>query len=132
MSPLAKLIETLLLKGCTRHLVEEAIVQEWKEGPSPSKEQIDAGYAECVEAWIDNATKESPDAIRAYHIRLRKYLYQKSMQINDFKSCLAILGDLAKLQHQYAHQVNRKKENQKEESEVNRYLRVIHDKSGRR
>jgi hypothetical protein len=125
MSPLAQFIEGLLLKGCTRHLVQEAIEKEYPEDPKPGKELVDAAYVECVDAWVKNAG-EDPDTIHAFHIRSRKFLYQKSLQINDYKTCLAILKDLAELEKQYGHQIKKAKEAENEETEVRKYLEVIH------
>ena len=128
MSPLAEMIEGLLLKGCTRHLVDAAIDQETKTEPKPTKAEIDAAYAECLDTWVNNAA-EDPDKVQAFHLRSRRYLYQKSMQINDFKTCLAILKDLAKLEQAYEHQrkgTGKPEGPNSESEEETQYLRLIH------
>jgi hypothetical protein len=127
MSPLAEMIEGLLLKGCTRHLVDAAIDQECKTEPKPTKAEIDAAYAECLDTWVNTAEDDS-DKVHAFHLRSRRYLYQRSMQINDFKTCLAILKDLAKLEQAYEHQKKTIKDNEEEQTEEGHYLRLIHGK----
>ena len=124
MSPLAQTIEALLLKGCTRHLVDAAIQAEAKES-KPSKDEIDGAYAECVDAWVKNAG-EAKERIHAFHIRARRYLYQKSHSLNDFKTCLAILKDLAELEKAYEYQKKAIQKTEEEDSEVDSLLKVIH------
>jgi len=67
----------------------------------PAAQDIDRAYAEILESWIQDA-EQNRDDIYAFHVRLRKHLYQKSYALNDFKTCLAIAGDLEKLQSAYA------------------------------
>jgi hypothetical protein len=127
MTPLATMVEGLLLKGCTRHLIEAAIEKEWTGEPRPTGAEIDGAYAECVDAWVGNASEES-GSVHAYHIRARKFLYQKSLVINDYKTALSILKDLAKLEKAYEHQRKKIQEAEEEQSEEGHYLRLIHGK----
>jgi hypothetical protein len=125
MTSLSQMIEGLLLRGCQRHLVNAALELDWPTDPKPTKEEIDAAYAECLDAWIRNAG-EDKEKIHAFHIRTRMYLYQKSHTLNDFKTCLAILKDLAALQRAYEHQTKAREKADEENSEVNKLLTVIH------
>jgi hypothetical protein len=107
---LSILIEAALLRGATRAIVDAELQKVSAESgtPMPTREEVDAAYASCVERWIVDA-EQDPGGIYAYHVRLRKHLYQKSYVLNDFKTCLAIAADLAKLQNQYAAKIQERK-----------------------
>jgi len=108
---LPSLIEAALLQGATRNVVEEQIHRAATAAGAtmPDRGAIDACYAEIVDRWIADAERE-PDEIYAYHVRLRKRLYQRSYNLNDFKTCLSIAESLAKLEATHAEQVRKAKE----------------------
>lgn len=96
---LAQVIEAALLKGATRTVVEAELIRRAAANATtpPTPTEIDAAYAEIVDRWVADAD-EDPEKTFAYHKRMRKHLYQKSFSLNDFKTCLAIAADLAKLE----------------------------------
>lgn len=108
---LVALVEAALLQGATRPVVEEEIRRNATASQieMPDIATIDATYAKIVERWITDAERE-PEEIYAYHIRLRKHLYQRSYNLNDFKTCLAIAESLAKLQKTHEERVRKAEE----------------------
>src|SRR5579885_2750958 len=96
-------IEGMLLQGMTRDMVEFTLYGEAiKAGVEPpSPQAITDAYAAIAERWVNDASSD-PKEINGFHIRAWKHLYAKSYKLNDFKTCLQILADLAKIQHQYA------------------------------
>ena len=124
MSPLAEMINELLLKNSPRPVVEAAIATEWKEGPVPTREEIDCAYAECVAGW-GRTVETDPAKIYAFHIHSRRLLYREAFQARDFRACLAILKDQARLEKAYELQIEKAHEEEKEDREVRQYLEVI-------
>ena len=99
------------MQGATRAVIEAELRKQSKETGTamPARAAIDRAYALCLDRWITDAEQESA-AIYAYHVRLRKHLYQKAYVLNDFKTCQHIAADLAKLQNQYAELVKKQKQ----------------------
>jgi hypothetical protein len=99
---LKTMIEAALLKGATRAFIEAELFKhaEATQTPAPLPAEIDAAYALILNDWIDDANPDEEKAF-AYHVRIRKHLYQKSFHLNDFKSCLAIADNLAKLEDRH-------------------------------
>jgi hypothetical protein len=104
-------IEAALLQGATRKVVEEELQRTATaaEAPMPDAATIDAAYASIVEHWIADSER-SPDESFAYHVRLRKHLYQRSYHLNDFKTCLAIAESMAKLVAKHEERLRKEKE----------------------
>jgi hypothetical protein len=99
---LATMIEAAILRGATRAVIEAELLKQSTETktPAPTAEEINAAYAIIVNGWIEDANQTEENAY-AYHVRIRKHLYQKSFHLNDFKSCLAIADNLAKLEDKH-------------------------------
>jgi hypothetical protein len=99
---LCEMIESALLKGATRAVIEIELERQAKTNgqPIPTKAEINEAYAEIVEHWISDANQDE-EKIYAYHVRIRKHLYQKSFALNDFKTCLAIASDLAAIEDRH-------------------------------
>lgn len=106
---LAEIIESALLKGATRAVINLELARQAQANGTtpPSQEEINAAYATIVERWIEDAN-QSEEKSYAYHVRLRKSLYQKSFALNDFKTCLAVAADLAGVEER--HRVHLAKE----------------------
>lgn len=100
---LIDLVEAGLLRGTTRAVLDRNIKETFEKAGkrAPSAAKINEAYAQAVDRWIADAETDE-QAIYAYHVRVRKHLYQRSYTINDFKTCMAIMNDLAKLQNQYS------------------------------
>ena len=128
MSPLAEMINELLLKGSPRPVVEAAITAKLGAEPLPTEQEVDRAYSECVESWVRTVETGDPDKIYAFHIQSRQLLYREAFQDRDFRACLAILKDLAKLEKSYEYQ-RKRIQNTEEESEEGHYLRLIHGKN---
>ena len=105
LPPLWALVESAILAGGTRPIVEHRVAEQCAAAsePPPSPADIDRAYVKIVDRWISDAAADD-EQVHAYHVRLRQHLYQRAYQLNDFKTCLAIAGDLAKLQSQYNRQ----------------------------
>lgn len=97
---LIAIVHQLLMHGAARWQIEQAVCEQFRDAPQPTKEQIDAAYAACVENWVNDADQD-PDHIHAYHLALRKSLLSKAITINDYPTAARIAQDLAKLQDQY-------------------------------
>jgi hypothetical protein len=99
---LCEMIESALLKGATRAVIEIELARQAQANgqPCPTAEEINAAYAEIVEHWITDANQDE-EKIYAYHVRIRKHLYQKSFALNDFKTCLAVASDLAAIEDRH-------------------------------
>lgn len=100
---LAAEVHDLIMIGAARWQVDAELKRRARDAnqPVPSKDAIDAAYAEAVERWLADAD-QAPDEIHAYHIALRKSLIARSVQINDYPTAARIAADLGKLQDQYA------------------------------
>jgi hypothetical protein len=101
-TPLIEIVEQALLQGAHRDQLDRAVAQYAEKNALPPFDAaaINAAYADCLNRWII-AADESEAQITAYHVRIRKHLYQKSHVLNDFKTCLAIQKDLADIQGKY-------------------------------
>jgi hypothetical protein len=99
---LEEIIESALLKGATRAVIELELSRRATTSgvQGPSAEEINAAYAHIVERWVADGGQDEEKSF-AYHVRLRKHLYQKSFALNDFKTCLAIAADLAALEERH-------------------------------
>jgi hypothetical protein len=99
---LEEIIESALLKGATRGLIDLELNRRaiTNGQPAPSAAEINEAYAHIVERWVTDAGQDE-DKSFAYHVRLRKHLYQKSFGLNDFKTCLAIAADLAGIEERH-------------------------------
>lgn len=99
---LTDMIEGALLKGATRAVInlELARAAQTNGMPPPSQEEINAAYATIVERWVEDGNQPEEKSY-AYHVRLRKHLYQKSFALNDFKTCLAVAADLAAVEDRH-------------------------------
>jgi len=98
---LTNLVEQALIEGATRTIVELSIDEycEREKQPRPTAQQIDAAYAACIERWQADALADA--ALYAWHVRVRKHLYQAAIASDDYKGAHAIAKDLAELQQQY-------------------------------
>ncbi len=96
------MIESALLKGATRAIIEMELARQFQASglAAPTADEINAAYAQMVERWVTDAGVDEEKAF-AYHVRMRKHLYQKSFSLNDFKTCLAIAADLAGLEERH-------------------------------
>jgi hypothetical protein len=105
---IAMIIEAALLQGATRAVVEAEIARRAIATgmTAPEPKDIDAAYAKILDRWVAEANQDEEIAF-AYHVRMRKHLYLKSFSLNDFKTCLAIASDLAKLEDQHRERKER-------------------------
>jgi hypothetical protein len=99
---LTEIIESALLKGATRAVISlELARQAHANGTKPpSNEEINAAYAAILDRWVEDGNQDEDESY-AYHVRMRKHLYQKSFALNDFKTCLAIAADLADVEERH-------------------------------
>lgn len=108
---LTTIIEAALLQAATRAVVEDqvrrAATAAGVDVPDPGA--IDAEYAAIVERWVADSDR-APEELHAYHVRLRKHLYQRSYTLNDFKTCLQIAESITKLEKAHAEQVRKAQE----------------------
>jgi len=104
-------VEAALLQGAVRSVVEEQIQRSATAAGAelPDRTEIDACYAEILNRWIADADRD-PAELYAYSVRLRKHLFQRSYNLNDFKTCLAIAESLTKLDAKHAEQVRKAEE----------------------
>lgn len=101
-APLWAVVEAAILAGGVRPVVDRRVAEHYSAigQPAPGASDIDAAYAQIVDRWLTDAASDD-ETVHAYHVRLRQHLYQRAYQLNDFKTCLAVANDLAKLQSQY-------------------------------
>jgi hypothetical protein len=102
------IIEAALLQGATRTVVETELARRAVATgiAIPDPKDIDAAYAQILDRWITEANQDEENTF-AYHVRMRKHLYQKSFSLNDFKTCLAIAADLTKIEERYRERKER-------------------------
>jgi hypothetical protein len=109
MTPdLADIIESALLKGATRAVInlELARAAQANGMQPPTVEEINAAYAAIIDRWVGDGNQPEEKSY-AYHVRLRKHLYQKSFALNDFKTCLAVVADLAAVEERHRLYLNK-------------------------
>ena len=119
-------IEAALLMGATRDLVDQRITDfcTQNENIRPSEDEINKIYSDVLAKWVTDA-EQSDKNVNAYHIRVRKHLYQRAYQLNDFKACLAIMTDLGKIQKQYINERKKLKQVATEKQETSKLLKLI-------
>lgn len=125
-APLWVMVEAAILAGGTRDIVEQRVAElcERDGVPRPDPTAIDACYVQIVDKWLTDAADDD-EQVHAYHVRLRKHLYQRAYQLNDFKTCLAIATDLAKLQAQYNRERAIRQQRQRPDARRARALELI-------
>jgi hypothetical protein len=116
---ISQLIEAALLQGATRAVVEAELIRRAAANATnpPQPAEIDAAYAVILDRWIADAAQDEEKTF-AYHVRMRKHLYQKSFSLNDFKTCLAIAADLAKLEEQHRDRQEKTADKKKADSRM--------------
>lgn len=94
-------LEDYLCRGLTLDQIKlQAAESAADSGETPpTEEEYAAALALCVDRWKADANTDDP--IKAWHVRIRKYLIQKSVNLNDFKTAGTIVKDLANLQGLY-------------------------------
>jgi hypothetical protein len=99
---LTDIIESALLKGATRPVINLELARAAKANglPGPTDDEINAAYAEILDRWVEDGNQPEEKSY-AYHVRMRKHLYQKSFALNDFKTCLAVAADLAAVEERH-------------------------------
>lgn len=85
-------VEASLLEGQSRADIVEAARDDGVDIGA-----VDRAIAIIADRWIQDAA-QTRDQSFAYHVRTLKHLYEKSYRLCDYKTCLQIMKQLAKVQ----------------------------------
>lgn len=90
-------VSEMFLQG---YSIKEIFVYSTKEKWDITERQVYNYVSKCFKKWEKFSFKNAEQNYLK-HIKIRERLYNKSYKLNDFKTCLAIMKDIAELQKLY-------------------------------
>ena len=96
------MISRLLMRGAVPNEICRIMAKEYHI----SRRTIDRHLAKIYKVWSKNFEKELCSGL-SYHKAIRMEIYQKAYVKRDYKTCLAIMQDIAKLEGLYVEEDNK-------------------------
>lgn len=90
------MISRLLMRGAVPNEICRIMAKEYHI----SRRTVDRAMAKIYKVWSKNFEKELCSGL-SYHKAIRMEIYQKAYVKRDYKTCLAIMQDVAKLEGLY-------------------------------